>query len=402
MSVRIIRGATVTSPKGFIANGLYAGIKRAVRPDLALLVSERPAVSAACFTTNRVKAWPVLHDMAVIRRRTHRAIIANSGNANCANGEQGRRAMLAVIEASARQLKIARRDILVASTGVIGKLMPVARILRHLPLLVSGLTREGGHLAAWSILTTDRVAKEAGFTWKSQGQAVRLAGMAKGAGMVHPNMATTLTFITTDAAVSKGLAQRALREAVDRTLNRFSIDNDQSTNDTIFLLANGASGAPPVRAGSPDETRFREALERTCASLVEQMAYDGEGVTKICRIRVTGAAGERDADRVARQIANSMLFKTMLAGSNANWGRVAAACGASGVAFDPRRLRISFGGSVVFRNGRPALANLPAVRKYIRRQAIEVGVDLGRGRAAASFLSTDLTRAYVRINEAVS
>lgn len=397
------RRGTVTSPLGFYASGVHAGIKKKKkRFDSALIVSRTPCVAAGTFTTNRVKAWPVLHSMKAIQALKHRAILASSGNANCMNGPNGKEAVAECVREAARLLNIGEEEVLAAQTGLIGIPFPVTRFKKAIPALVSRLSEEGGHAAAKGILTTDLSTKEVALSFYLGDKKVTIGAMGKGAGMVHPNMATMLCFITTDVAITKPILRRALRHAVDDTFNQMAIDNDMSTNDMALVLANGEAGNPAIQRVDRDYRTFREALEEVCRIMAYEMVKDGEGVTHVCTLKVSGAKNPTEAEKAARQIANSMLFKTMLAGADPNWGRIAAAIGASGIAFDPLSLNIAFGNAVVVHHGRLRVLNLPKARRILQRKEYTIDVTLGKGRGRAQFVTSDLTTKYVMINASYS
>lgn len=397
------RRGTITTPVGFYASGLHAGIKKKKkRFDCSLIVSRTPAVAAGTFTVNRVKAWPVLHSMKAIHAPRHRAILASSGNANCMNGPNGKQAVEDSVREAAKLLTIGEEEILIAQTGLIGVPFPVTCFKRAIPKLVSRLSEEGGRAAAKGIMTTDLSIKEVAFSFFLGDQKVTIGAIGKGAGMVHPNMATMLCFITTDVAITKPLLRRAIRHAVDDTFNQMAIDNDMSTNDMVLILANGEAGNNPIQKVDKDYRLFRDVLEEVCRTMAYEMVKDGEGVTHVCTIRVSGAKNPTEAEKAARQIANSMLFKTMLSGADPNWGRIAAAIGASGISFNPSHLNISFGKAHVVLNGRLRVLNLPKARRILQRKEYTIDVVIGKGRGRAQFVTSDLTTKYVLINSSYS
>ena len=400
MSFQELKKGTVTSPRGFLAAGLHCGIKtKSQKPDLALIVSDTPAISAGTFTVNRIKAWPVLYSIRSLKSsERHRAIMVNSGNANCANGPRGKQAVEQTVRALAAELHVGEKEILVCSTGIIGLRLPVLKIIRQIPRLVERLRRSGGHEAARAILTTDLTTKECAVSFRLGGREVRIGAMAKGAGMVHPNMATMLNFITTDCAIARPLLFRALRMAVRKTFNRISIDNDMSTNYTVFILANGQAGNRPVTGAGEDYEKFEDALIYVTDRIARELVRTGEGVTKFCELVVAGTRRPKDAELACRTIANSMLFKTMLAGADPNWGRIAAAVGASGIGFRFDRMHISFDGIKLLSNGKFLIGNRPEVRKVLRKEAFTIRVELGEGPHASTFYTSDLTKGYVHIN----
>jgi len=404
MSIKKINGGTVSTPRGFKASGLHCGIKaKSKKPDVALVVSDVPAVSAGMFTKNRLKAWPVLHSMRVIKKsEKHRAIIANSGNANCINGPRGKDAVGAVIRSTSEHTGIPEKEILICSTGIIGVRLPVLKITRAMPRLVKQLSVRGGHRAAQGIMTTDTRAKEIAVSFSIGKTEIRIGAIAKGVGMCQPNMATMLNFITTDCAIKRPMLYKALRSAVNKTFNMMSIDNDVSTNDTVFILANSRAGNRRITSADENYRKFEEALTYVTMQMTKELVKDGEGATKFCEILVSGAKSLEDAEKAARTIANSMLFKTMLAGADPNWGRIAAAVGASGAIFYPNRLTISFDGIKLFSNGKYLISARPDVKKVLKRDEFKIEVALNKGRHSASFFTCDLTKGYVQINAAYS
>ena len=397
------RRGTVTTPVGFYASGFYAGIKKKKKKsDCSLIVSRLPCIAAGTFTTNRVKAWPVIHSMKAIHAPRHRAILASSGNANCMNGPKGWHAVEECVKEAARHLNISEEEILIAQTGLIGVPFPITRLKKAIPNLVRRLSEEGGHAAAKGIMTTDLSAKEVALSFFLGDKKVTIGAIAKGAGMVHPNMATMLCFITTDVAITKPLLRRAIRHAVDDTFNQIAIDNDMSTNDMAVVLANGEAGNPIIQKIDRDYRLFREVLEEVCRIIAYEMVQDGEGVSHVCTLKISGAKNPTEAEKAARQIANSMLFKTMLAGADPNWGRIAAAIGASGVNFNPDYLNISFGDANVVHNGRLRVLNLPRARRILQKKHYAIHVVIGKGRGRAEFITSDLTTKYVLINSSYS
>ena len=317
----------VTAALGFQASGVSSGIKPSGEPDLALVVSEAPAAAGGVLTKNRVRAAPVLVSQRRLQKGSARAVLINSGCANCLTGAPGTRDALRLSLALARELGIAEDEVLVASTGIIGRRLPVPKVERALPWLVKQLSRAHHTAAAQAILTTDLRVKEAAVETAIQGRPCRIGGMAKGAGMIAPSMATMLCVITTDVAIASGLLRRLLAQAVERTFNRISVDGDMSTNDTVFALASGRSRVS-VREGSPVARAFAQRLQAVAERLATLIVKDGEGAGKIAEIRVVGGRTDREAQACARQVAESVLVKTMLAGGDPNVGRIAAAVGA--------------------------------------------------------------------------
>jgi glutamate N-acetyltransferase/amino-acid N-acetyltransferase len=387
-------------PRGFSLAATHCGIRRK-RLDLGVIVADAPAHAAAMFTRNRVKAAPVLvsrEHLAASKGRV-RAVVVNSGNANCATGPAGTHAARHTAAALAQELRCPAGEVLVCSTGVIGVPLPVERIHRALPALVAGRQAEGEAFDqfARAILTTDTRSKQAQAICRIGDRTVRLVGCAKGAGMIHPNMATMLAFVLTDVAASPVLLRRALRQAVDRTFNAISVDGDTSTNDTVMLLASGASGAP-LRAGSAGEKRFSQALEKVCRRLALAIVADGEGAGRVVEVDVRGAPSDRAARRVAETIATSPLVKTALTGADPNWGRILAAAGRAGVWFDPARARVWLAGRLVCRKGAAVPFDETGVHRRMLDPEVSLAIDLGEGRGRARMWTCDLTAEYVRIN----
>ena len=387
----------VTAPRGFRAAGVSAGIKANGNPDLALLVSDTPATAAAVFTTNRAQAAPVLVAREHLARSGGllRAVVVNSGCANACTGDEGLQAARDMAAETARLVGCPAEQVFVASTGVIGVALPIAKVRAGLPLAMRALGADQGPMAARAIMTTDPFPKEAAAAVSLGGATVTIGGMAKGSGMIEPMMATMLGFVTTDAAVPRPLVDRALRAAVDDTFNAITVDGECSTNDCVVLLANGASG---VEVGEPTYGAFLEGLTRVCRELALGIVRGGEGATKLVTVHVTGAATSAEARRAAKAIANSPLVKTAIHGGDPNWGRLVAVAGRAGVAFDLARAAVTIGSVVLFRDGRPHDEAAPEAATYLKNTDITVGVDLGAGRAASTVWTCDLSAEYVRIN----
>jgi len=388
-------------PKGFRFAATACGLKKSGL-DLGLLVSEVPAAAACVFTTNLVKAAPILVSRAHLKRSESkmRAVIVNSGNANCATGDAGLAASKRTAAATARAIGCRAEQILVCSTGVIGLPMRTERILRAIPTLqVNGNSAPGSfEQFTRAIMTTDTRPKWTAAHCIIGGRRVRLLGCAKGAGMIHPQMATMLSFIVTDAAASPTVLRRALRQAVSKTFNAITVDGDTSTNDTLALLANGASGAENLAAGGPSYRQFVAALESVCRSLALQIVADGEGAQRVIEIEVRGAASHQAAARIASTIANSPLVKTALAGGDPNWGRILAAAGRAGVRFDPERVEISMAGITMCRGGCAHSFSEKAAHGKLLSKHVPIVVNLHGGKGSARAWTCDFTADYVRIN----
>jgi len=398
MKVSQKKGA-ITAAQGFQAAALATGIKKKGRLDLALLVSQKKARAAAVFTTNKVKAWPVLIDELHLKHPYHTALFVNSGNANCCNGVKNKTKFVKAHYAFADLLNVDPAATFSCSTGVIGRDFPITCVLDNAEELVGRLSKKEGHRAAEAILTTDTRTKEAVVTFSVKGKKVTIGAMGKGAGMLHPNMATMLVFLTTDCAISKPLLQAALKAVTAKTFNLICVDNDMSTNDTVLILANGASKHSLIKKKDKNYYRFVNALEKLCAYIAKELVKDGEGVSKICDIAVLGAKNEKQAVKAARSIANSMLFKTALHGADPNWGRIVSALGAcEGLkcAFD--QLTIAFDHNVVLKKGKPCERNTRLAAKAMKKKEVFLTVDLGVGKARAHVLTSDLTKEYISIN----
>jgi glutamate N-acetyltransferase/amino-acid N-acetyltransferase len=381
---------------GFRAAGIACGIKRDGALDLALIASDRPTAVAGVFTTSQFPGAPVRLSRSRVRRGSARAVLVNSGVANVATGTAGLAAARGLTRATARALGVPVAEVLTSSTGVIGWRLPVERIQAGIPEVVRRLSPTGWNAAARAILTTDTRIKLA----QRAPRGFALGGIAKGAGMTMPKMATMLAYLATDLAVEPSFLREALSEAVGRTFNAFTIDGEMSTSDTVLLFANGARGNRPLGSRSPRARGFRSALEDVCTELVEKLARDGEGVTRLADVVVTGARRERDAERVARSVANSVLVKTALFGADPNWGRVVQAVGAAGVPLRPERIGIRIAGVELLRGGEPVggEAALRRSERGMRKRRVAIEISLGAGRARAQILTTDLSYEYVRIN----
>ncbi len=387
----------VTTPRGFRAAGVSAGIKANGGLDLALLVCDGPAQAAAVFTTNLALAAPVVVSREHLARSggIARAVIVNSGCANACTGDEGMQAARDMAAETARLVHCPAEQVLVASTGVIGVALPIDRIRGGLPLAFGALGADQGAMAARAIMTTDPFPKEAAAQVVIDGRDVTIGGMAKGSGMIEPMLATMLGFVTTDAAVPKTLLDRALREAAGDTFNAITVDGECSTNDCVMLLANGASGVVV------DEMRyatFAAGLTVVCRELALGIVRGGEGATKLVTVIVAGAASSGEARKAAKAIANSLLVKTAIHGGDPNWGRLIAVAGRAGVAFELSRAAVMIGSTVLFENGRPYDEASPLAAEYLKGKDLTVSVDLGAGGASSTVWTCDLSAEYVRIN----
>ena len=389
----------ITAPKGFRAAGIHCGVKKA-KKDLCLLVSDAPAAAAVVLTTNRVQAAPVLLTREQMEAsRVFRAIVVNSGNANACTGDRGMSDARAMVGAAAAALNVGRSEVLVSSTGVIGQFLPIGAITEGIKTAAELLSPREGTSAAEAIMTTDTFVKEYALEFGWNGVRMRMGGMAKGSGMIAPNMATMLAFVSTDAAVAPDVLRAALVRASDRSFNRISVDGDTSTNDMVAVLANGGSGAQPLtETRGPYYEAFYGALERMLVALSKMIVKDGEGATKFIEINVTGAADEAAAVKAARAIANSSLVKTAIHGGDANWGRILAAVGYSGVEFDPSQVEISFGPVAILRRNYTIGFSEEEAKDVLARDEITINVNLNGGKGSASFWTCDLSAEYVAIN----
>jgi glutamate N-acetyltransferase/amino-acid N-acetyltransferase len=387
----------VTAPLGFRAAALASGIKPEGL-DLALLVADAPCAAAAVFTTNRAQAAPVVVSRGHLASGRARAVVVNAGCANAATGERGLRDARETAALVAAAVGCAAEEVVVASTGVIGVALPMDKLRAGVPEASAALARDGGALAARAIMTTDTREKRTVVELRIGGRTVRVGGMAKGAGMIAPRMATMLAFLTTDAAIDAPLLQDALRHAVGDSLNRITVDGDTSTNDMAVVLASGASGAPAITARGADFEAFRDALTRAARTLAEMIVRDAEGASRFAEIRVEGARSVDDADRVARAIAESPLVKTALHGGDPNWGRILAAAGRSGVDLDASRVDIHLGGVWVAQGGAAREYDEAAAHAAVTSDPVVIRVRLNAGDEASWMWTCDLTRAYVDIN----
>ncbi|MCL2106155.1 MAG: bifunctional glutamate N-acetyltransferase/amino-acid acetyltransferase ArgJ [Oscillospiraceae bacterium] len=393
----------VCAPRGFKASGIHCGIKKnsdKQKPDLALIVSETMAAAAAVYTQNLVKGAPILVTQAHLQNGRARAVICNSGNANTCNadGPEIAEAMCALVQ---EHTGVAARDVVVASTGVIGQPLPIAPVAAGLPALAAGLSANSAE-AARAIMTTDTFPKEAAVEFELDGALCRIGGMAKGSGMIHPDMATMLCFLTTDAAISPAILQQELSQTTEGTLNMISVDGDTSTNDMASILANGMAGNAEITGEGPALDIFRAALRQVMAALSRMLASDGEGASKLLECTVTGAASERDARLAAKGVISSSLFKAAMFGADANWGRVLCALGYSGAAMDVTKIGVAFhsaaGEITVCENGAGIPFSEELAKAILNEKEIEILITAGDGKADATAWGCDLTYDYVKIN----
>jgi glutamate N-acetyltransferase/amino-acid N-acetyltransferase len=399
MEINPINGG-ITAVKGITAAGISCGIKKTGKKDLALVRSNPPAVAAGIFTTNMVVSPSVsLCKENLIKSEKTQAIIVNSGNANACTGGQGFKNAVEITGLVAQNLGVPSESILIASTGVIGVPLPMECFRKTISGLVEKLSQQGGNDAAQAIMTTDLVSKECAVEYEFGGRKITVGGMAKGSGMIQPNMATMLAFIATDILIEKKILQKVLKEAVDVSFNRITVDGETSTNDTVLCLANGLAGNDTVIGEGEGLNAFRKALEVVCLDLAKAIVRDGEGATKFIEICVTGTKTDSEAERIARRVANSMLVKTAFFGCDPNWGRILSAAGIAGVEFDPAESELFFEDVKIMEKGRPvADADKAVLKKVMERKEIRVLLRVGKGEGSASVFTTDLSYDYVKIN----
>ena len=402
MAYKVIEGGSITSPKGYLAGACYVGVKsrKSEKPDVTILYSQEPATCAALFTTNKFCAAPVLLGREVLKKGKARAVVINSGNANAATGEQGLANAKKVELLAEELLGLGEDEVFVSSTGVIGQQLPVEKVLEGVRRIVPNMTVEQGTDAAWAIMTTDLVKKEVAYELELSGGTIRIGAMAKGSGMIHPNMATTLSYVTTDAKVEAAVLQPLLKAAADKSFHMLTVDGDTSTNDSLFLFANGASGVAVET--EEDKAAFAALLDDICIDMARRIASDGEGATHLMIVEAKGLPTEQDARLVARSIAGSTLFKAAVFGRDANWGRIMAAAGYSGADVDPTKadciLKSAAGEVVVMEAGFGADFSEELAKAVLTEHDITVVVDFHSGNGQATAFGCDLTYDYVKIN----
>lgn len=395
--MRLIDGG-VTASEGFFAAGISCGIKKNGKKDLAIVCSEDLAAAAGVFTTNIVKGHSLQVTMEHIKSGYATAIVINSGNANACVGEQGYRDAKEIAELTAQYLECMPENILVGSTGVIGVPLNMEVIKPAIEQLVSEMSPDGGHDALEAIMTTDTVPKEIAIEFNIQGKPVVIGGMAKGSGMIHPQMATLIGVITTDINISRGLLQKALSEVVSHTFNRVSIDGDTSVCDMVVILANGMADNPPIINEDKDYKRFKDAINYVCTELARMIAMDGEGATKFVEIIAEGAASEKDAYNIVSAVAKSPLVKTALFGEDANWGRILNAAGYSGASFNPEKVDIYLGNLLVCKNGAAVAFDEAKAKSILQQKNIVITLKLKEGKFSDRMWTCDLSYDYVKIN----
>jgi len=395
-----MKNKTITSPRGFLAAGVHCGVKKSGDNDLGLLVCPAGAKAAAVFTTNKIVSAAVTVCKQHVKNPSISAIIVNSGNANACTGRLGIDNAVKMCAETARKLKVENHQVLVASTGIIGEHLPMRKIYAGIEKAVAKLSdsTKAGLDFAKAIMTTDTRPKQAVRLLDISGCEVTIAGAVKGAGMIAPNMATTLCFITTDAAISKPLLGSALKAAIGESLNRLTVDGHQSTNDTAIILASGLAGNQPIVNQCPRYKKFAKGLAELCDDLARQMALDAEGATRMFKVVVKGAATKADAAKACRAIADYPLVKCAVHGSDPNWGRIICAAGSVGVKLNPDKLSCKLGQITVFKNGRPVKFDRVRAGKVIKQKEHTITLDLGAGSASDFCYGCDLSAGYVRIN----
>ncbi|HHV98231.1 MAG TPA: bifunctional glutamate N-acetyltransferase/amino-acid acetyltransferase ArgJ [Clostridiaceae bacterium] len=396
--MRVIEGGGVTYPEGFFATGVACGIKQNGKKDLAIVCSEDSAAVAGVFTTNAVKGHSLQVTMEHIKNGYASAVIINSGNANACVGEEGYKNAKEMARYASELLECSPEEILIGSTGVIGVPLNMEAVLTGIDEAVSGMEPDGGHDAVEAIMTTDTIPKEIAVEFEIQGVKVVIGGMAKGSGMIHPNMATMIGIITTDVNISRKLLEKALKDVVKRTFNRISVDGDTSVCDMVLALANGLADNPGIVAEDKDYDEFKKALEFVCTYLARLIAKDGEGATKLIEIIAEGASSEDDAYKVVSAVAKSPLVKTAIFGEDANWGRIITAVGYSGANIDPQKIDINIGDIAVCRNGAAVPFDEEEASKTLARDEIKIYIKLNNGEFSDRMWTCDFSYDYVKIN----
>jgi glutamate N-acetyltransferase/amino-acid N-acetyltransferase len=388
----------ITAPKGFQAAGVQAGIKKSGKHDVAIIYSTVPASVAGVFTTNTMAAAPVAVSRLALESGMASAFVVNAGCANACTGEQGLKDAKEMAHITAELLNVPDEDVLVASTGIIGVTMPMDKVAAGIKAAVEELSENGQEKATLAIMTTDTFPKSCAYEFELGGVPVRIAGIAKGSGMIHPNMATMLAFITTDAAIAPAMLKQALSEAVGVSFNMISVDGDTSTNDMASVLANGLAGNRIIDSADADYAAFTKVLTEVCTYLAKKIVVDGEGATKFLEINVRGAVSFEDAKKAAMAISKSPLVKTAFFGQDANWGRILCAVGYSEAAADQTKVSLSIGGLTIVKQGLGIALNEQALKKIMAEDEIKVVVDLGLGQAEATMWTCDFSYEYVKIN----
>ncbi|PRX33563.1 glutamate N-acetyltransferase [Orenia metallireducens] len=389
----------ITAPQGFLASGVTGGIKKSGKKDTALIYSQSPAKVAGVFTTNQCAASCVLLNKVNIKDGLAQAIIVNSGNANACTGERGYQDTQEMVSFTAKKLDLEKEQVLVASTGIIGEFLVMDKIKTGIDKAVADLSQSGGQEAAEAIMTTDTYSKELAIEFEVGDELVKLGGIAKGSGMIEPNMATMLGFLTTDIAIDSNLLQEALVEAINQSFNRITVDGDQSTNDMVTILANGKAGNNIIVDKDEDYNVFLDALKYVCTYLAHQIVRDGEGATKFIEVEVKGAQSLKKATKIAKQIANSQLVKTAMFGQDPNWGRIIMAIGASGVELDLSKVEIKINDTVLLEQGERVIEHSTETKaNLLNDEEIKIEVNLNLGEYSDKVWTCDLSYKYVEIN----
>ena len=391
---------TITGSKGFLAAGVHCGIKKSGKPDLGLIVCPAGTKVAAVFTTNKIESAAVQVSKKHIKSRNISAVVVNSGNANACTGKAGIKNAIKMCSETAKHIEADPHNVLVASTGIIGRQLPIEKITAGISKVAAQLSNSAsaGLDFTKAIMTTDTKPKQAVRRIEISGKKVTIAGAIKGAGMIAPNMATTLCFITTDVAITKPLLSKALKTAIGNSLNKLTVDGHQSTNDTAIILASGLAGNRPIVSQCPRYKRFASALADLCDDLVRQMALDAEGTTRMFKVVVKGATTKADAAKAARAVADYPLVKCSVHGGDPNWGRIICAVGSAGVKLNPDRLCCKLGSITVLKNGKPAGFDRKKARKIVSQTKHTITVDLGAGQTSDFCYGCDLSKEYVAIN----
>lgn len=394
---KFIDNGTVTTPKGFLAAGIFCGIKKQ-RKDLSLIYSQKSCTAAGTFTLNKVKAAPLLVSQEVIKNRTNvNAILINSGNANACTGDKGFEDALTMQKYCAEKLGINQNKVLTSSTGVIGQLMPMEKLLSGIDKIIPQLSAQGGFDAAEAIMTTDKKIKSFAVEVELSKGKIIIGSICKGSGMIMPNMATMLAFITTDAKIESDFLQELLSFSVKNSFNKISVDGETSTNDMVVMLANGESNLS-IEKNSPDSIIFQEALTALCIVMAKSIVSDGEGATKLVEIIVTGANSDEDADLIGKAIANSPLVKTAINGEDANWGRIMSAAGNSGAEIDPNKISISFNELPVVLPNYNIVLDEKIASKILSQKEFQIKINLNGGKHSSTWWTCDFSQEYIKIN----
>lgn len=403
LNIKILKNGSICSPEGFQAAGISAGLKHSKAKDMALIVSDKPAVAAGAFTSCQVKAAPVIISKENLNKgSSFRAVIVNSGNANACTGEKGLNDARQMIKKTSQELSISPDEVFVSSTGRIGTPLPMAKINSGIEAAVRALSYQGGHDAALAIMTTDTRPKEIAVSFKLGDHEITIGAMTKGAGMIAPKMqvphATMLSYITTDAKIESQVLANALNQANQQSYNKITIDGDMSTNDTVIMLANGLADNPKISIGSLEAEIFQQALNKVTEELARAMVMDGEGVTKFVTVQVINAASPKDAKLATRAIANSLLCKTAWFGCDPNWGRIMAAAGYSGAVFDPEKVNLHYDGVPVVINGISSGTPESELEQLMKKDSFVIKLNLNAGSDEDEVWTNDLSYEYVKIN----